>query len=102
MPTTSPLRRAFARSVDTQEGPGDVLVGITSRKRTAAPRGGDQDVELGHQALAVAVERGRGGMWLPRLSRKRTHPTLLLQAGDVAPDPDAVHRGASEADILGQ
>jgi hypothetical protein len=25
-----------------------------------------------------------------------------LQPGDVAPDPDAVHRDAPEADVLGQ
>ena len=38
----------------------------------------------------------------PRLSRNLTNPTLVLESRDVAPDADAVHRSAAEADVLVQ
>ena len=73
------------------------------RKRTTGtPDDDDQVVELGDQPIVVAVQRGRGGDVVAPLEQEPHHPTLVLQAGDVAPDPDAVHRGAAEADVLGQ
>ncbi len=50
----------------------------------------------------VAVERRRGGNEVPAVQEELHHPALVLQAADVAADADAVHRGAAEADVLGQ
>jgi hypothetical protein len=65
-------------------------------------RGRDQVLELGHQALPVAVQGGRRRDVVAPLDQEAHHPALVLQPWDVAPDTDAVHRGAAEADVLGQ
>ena len=63
---------------------------------------GDEVGSAWDQALAIAVEhRGRGDVVAP-VEEELHHAALVLQPGDVAPDADAVHRGAAEADVLGQ
>ena len=42
------------------------------------------------------------GMRLPRWTRNFYQPALVLQARDVPPDADAVHRAAAEADVVVQ
>ena len=65
-------------------------------------RGGNQRVQLADQTVVVTVEHHRGRDRVTPAEQELDHAALVLQASDVAPDPDAVHRGAAEADVLVQ
>ena len=82
---------------------GDVLLRLACfEAHHGHTRVSDQPVELGDQTVAVAPERRRRRDGVAPVEEELHHPTLVLQALDVAPDPDAIHRRAAEADVLGQ
>ena len=61
-----------------------------------------QRLEFGHEPFVVAVEQGRRGNGATSVEEELDHPSLILQSRDVAPDADAIHRGAAEAHVLVQ
>ena len=82
---------------------GDVLLALVALEaHHGHVVGNHQVVELGHQPVVVVGEPRRGRDAIAPLQQEPKHATLVLQPGDVAPDADAVHRGAAEADVLGQ
>jgi hypothetical protein len=84
-------------------GTGDVFFRFAALEpHQRHPGGRHQTVEFGDEPLAVAVDDRRGGDAIPPVEEELHHATLVLEALDVASDPDAVHRGAAEADVLGQ
>ena len=50
----------------------------------------------------LRLSRAGEGMVPPSVEQELDHPALVLDPRDVAPDPDAVHRGAAKADVLVQ
>jgi hypothetical protein len=85
-------------------GTGDLLFGLAHLEADHRNPGALlEGLEVVDQALVVAVEQDRRGNGAAgSIEQELHHPALVLEPGDVAPDPDAVHRSAAKADVLVQ
>lgn len=64
--------------------------------------GSDEGVELGHEPVVVVGQPGRLRDATGPLEQEPQHSALVLQSRHIAPDADAIHRGAAEAGVLCQ